>query len=443
MISLKHSVICSSLASVLAVCSLQAQAALGAVEAPGAQNALPAEQLSSGTVSITGPDVSFSESAENTAAADQTAGQSADQELLLSLDHGADAAFTSAFAELMTRLSAGAYVPTAEEAASALTAAEIADGQLKLVFSNERINELLSSQGVAEWTGLNSPVIVWMADYALDSSTLVSGEHMSAFASALNTQAADYNLRLMYPLMDLDDVTQVNESTVLSHNDQQLAAASARYGADYILAAAVTPAAEMVTVNWNLLDKNGSAVGNASLQGPSDEVAQMMAGDLARTLANYHGTSAVQSNGQDAAGDAQTPVLAAADSVDPFALGPYQGLVRVRISGVECLKDLDDIKRTLIIYGYEDSVAVTAMEGSEVIMAVPSNGDPAILDGTMARARDFTKEGPWTYRFLKSGGAAAAAPEAGTLGPRSSRTAGSVSPVRPAPLQPALPEDPA
>ncbi len=341
-----------------------------------------------------------------------------------------DAAFLQGFTDVTSRLSAGAFAPDITDAQEALEQARISADGLQLSFNLGTVDNLLKRQGVAAWQGLDNPVIVWMADYSLSDGSLVSGQNMSSFAQSLNQAAENFSLRLMYPLMDLDDVLRVNEAVVLSRNDAQLADASARYGADYILTAAVSGSADVISVKWNLLDKDGKQVGSASLDGVSTEVAQTMAGDVARTLAQ-----AVSGSTAAVAG-AQTPELADPRAGDPFALGPYQGLVRVRILGADNLADLAAIRRTLIIYGYEDSVAVSAVQGDSLIVEIPSNSDPAILDGTMARAQDFSKEGAWTYRWLKSAGASSGYGRNASIGAPRSASAGSVSKVRitPAPV---------
>lgn len=57
------------------------------------------------------------------------------------------------------------------------------------------------------------------------------------------------------------------------------------------------------------------------------------------------------------------------------------------------------MRRTLIIYGYDARVSVVGADGEGLIVEIPTSSDPAILDGTMARARDFTKLGAWHYAY--------------------------------------------
>ncbi|MBO8414805.1 MAG: DUF2066 domain-containing protein [Proteobacteria bacterium] len=422
-------------AAILAAISTQSSAALGAMGAVAAQSAVFASSAAANAAALqAGQDAMRAAEQENQEA---NAQENQNYAVQKPLSLGADEALSQSFTELLSSLSAGVFVPEAGEADRALAGASITADTITLTFDKAKVDELLNSQGIEAWQGLNTPIIVWMADESLTDKSLVDGEHFTYFAKALNNAAAGYQLRLMYPLMDLDDIMQVNEGTILSRNDAQLAAASVRYGADYILSAAVSDSDGALSVKWNLLDKNGTAVGGASLQGLPDETAQTVAGDLARSLMAVQsaraaggdsGALAQAENEQADPNAPQRPQYADPNAADVFALGPYQGLVRVKILGAGSLADLRKIKRTLIIYGYEDTVSVAAVEDNALILEIPSNSDPRILDGTMARANDFHKEGAWTYTWLKGSGTEARS--AGDIGPSTLRSAGSVSSVK-------------
>lgn len=424
-------------AAVLAAISTQSSAALGAMGAVAAQSAVFASSAAANAAALqAGQDAMRAAEQENQEA---NAQENQNYAVQKPLSLGADEALSQSFTELLSSLSAGVFVPEAGEADRALAGASISADTITLTFDKAKVDELLNSQGIEAWQGLDTPIIVWMADESLTDKSLVDGEHFTYFAKALNNAAAGYQLRLMYPLMDLDDIMQVNEGTILSRNDAQLAAASVRYGADYILSAAVSDSDGALSVKWNLLDKNGTAVGGASLQGLPDETAQTVAGDLARSLMAVQSAraagaeSGALAQAENGAAEAdpnapQRPQYADPNAADVFALGPYQGLVRVKILGAGSLADLRKIKRTLIIYGYEDTVSVAAVEDNALILEIPSNSDPRILDGTMARANDFHKEGAWTYTWLKGSGTEARS--AGSIGPSTLRSAGSVSQVK-------------
>ena len=87
---------------------------------------------------------------------------------------------------------------------------------------------------------------------------------------------------------------------------------------------------------------------------------------------------------------------------DVYELGPKDGFVRMSISEANSLFDIANIKKILISYGYESDVKIVAVHGHDLIIEIPTNSSPAILDGTMRNARDFKKIGSWQYTYLKS-----------------------------------------
>ncbi len=346
-----------------------------------------------------------------------------------SLSSGLDAALGEAYGELVSSLSAGSFYPEPGDADHALSSAVIAGGTVTLEFDEQRVRAQLRSQGVSAWQGTEQPVLVWMTDDSYSSVSLIDGPHLTAFARALNNAAGQVRLRLMYPILDLDDVTRVSPETVRSGSTAALAEASGRYGSDYILSAAVSAADDgMQTVVWRLLDKTGSSLAAASLQGPEQETAVTVAGDVARRLMNAAAEQGHVQAGDDTESDrVQYPD---ARSADAFELGPYQGLVRIRISGVNSLADLPAIRNALITYGYQDTMSVVAVDQDALILDVPTGSDPQILDGSLTRSSEFGKNGPWSYVWQQGSPAEAAGKGVGTLGPSALHSAGSVSAVR-------------
>lgn len=346
-----------------------------------------------------------------------------------SLSSGLDEALNEAYADLASSLSAGSFYPEPGDADQALRSASISGGTLTLEFDEERVRAQLRSQGVSAWQGLDNPILVWMADDSYSSHSLVDGSHLTAFALALNSAAEDFRLRLMYPLMDLDDVTRVNAETISSGSADTLAEASGRYGSDYILSAAVSSSDDgLLTVVWRLIDKNGSSLASASLQGINQETAATVAGDVARRLMNV-----AAEGGQTIAGDDSDGVRVQypdARTADAFALGPYQGLVRVRVAGVDSLADLPAIKRALVTYGYQDTVTVVAVDQDALIFDIPTGSDPLILDGSLARSSEFSKNGPWSYFWQDGKPTELSRMGVGTVGPAAMQSPGSVSQVR-------------
>ena len=151
-----------SLGSVLILVGSSSFAAVGAVEAEvsptsAVESALPANS------------------------APQTTTYQVEQEITTTVDD----ALLQGFSALTAKLSAGAYVPTMDDAGQALSVAELKEGKLALSFDKATLEELLSAQGVHAWQGLNNPIMVWMTDLSATVPSLISGQQMSPSLKAV------------------------------------------------------------------------------------------------------------------------------------------------------------------------------------------------------------------------------------------------------------------
>lgn len=311
----------------------------------------------------------------------------------LNLELKLDESILEAFKDLIAKRTLGSSLdPNYEDAALALNNLYEQNGTLVAEFSTQAVDDFINTQGLSVFDGLSNPILVWMVNYSDTASSLVSGENVTAFADALMQDAQSLNYRLMLPLMDLDDVQKVNVNTILMHNDALIAKASERYGCDYFLTMAVEDNNGLGTVKWNLYTKDATRLIGSDVSGVTSELATLTAGDIARTLASL--------SGNPKPGQAQEEVLAS--KVDIFDLGPGDGFVRMKIDNVQSLKDLKAIERSLVSYGYDAGYTIQGFDNGSLILEIETSSDPTILDGTMARARDFTKLDSWHYALNNS-----------------------------------------
>lgn len=295
------------------------------------------------------------------------------------------------YQSLCSQRSLGAYVPTSHaEAAESLKDYSFTSEGLNLVFDEEKVDQNIKSRGGTVFTGLEDPILVWMTSLQDGRNVLVSGENLTPYAKQLIEAAQeDYNYRLMFPLLDLEDVQKVSPNTVLSHNDQVLSQAAARYGSDYFLTLVVSESDGLGSVKWNLYTADAGRISGSEISGVSEELASLAAGDIARSLAALD----AREKGLDSKD--QGALLVSHRNV--FELGAGDGFVRVKIDNVQSLSDLRAMRRAIISYGYSSDVRIGGSDEGGLIVEIPTSSDPAILDGTMARAGNFTKLGPWHY----------------------------------------------
>ena len=274
-----------------------------------------------------------------------------------------------------------------------------ADGNLVLRFSLPMAENILKQGGITSWDGLSNPVLVWMV--GLDGTqtdsdlSLVSGQNLSDFAQAILQAAPDYKYRLMFPILDLEDMQKVNVNTVLDHQDQVLMQASKRYGADYFVAAAISsvPNESGVTLKWNLYNKDGIAIASSALSGLMDEVASLGAGDIARALMTFQQTLNQET---------QTTQIRV-NSADIDLLGPGEGFVRLRIGNVRSLEDIKKVRKAFVTYGFDGDVQVVGYDQGQFVIDVNTNSDATNLEGSMRHSGDFSYLAPWTFNFIGDG----------------------------------------
>lgn len=350
------------------------------------------------------PGFTFENQAQEQKAADGGTGNPNDQiqEVSVTMLTDFDAAVVEGFKSLESSLTLGmgrSTNLTIDDVAPALRSFTTdADGNLVLRFSVPMAQSIIKKKGTPSWNGLSNPILVWMA--GLDGSSggtnmsLVSGQNLSPFASAILGAAPEYKYRMIFPVLDIEEIQKVSVNTVLDHRDDVLAAASARYGADYFIAAAISsvPNESGMTFKWNLFYKDGTLIAQSAISGLMDEVAALGAGDIARALMTY------QSNQTES----DEPSALSKNNVDIDMIGPGDGYVRMRISNVRSLQDIKEIRNIFITYGFDGDTRVIGFDNGLLVFEVATNSEPDNLAATMRRSGEFKYLAPWTFDFVKN-----------------------------------------
>ena len=331
------------------------------------------------------------------------------------LDNGMDNAIVDAFVEATSQSAIDDTKSISIDVIkNAIDTLKITDNKLLVSFDDNKLQTILQNKGIATWSGLKDPVLVWFANVDENNLSVLNADGLNDFAVALNQASIKNNYNLMFPLMDLDDAQLVDAQTILSHSDNKLVKASKRYGTQFFVAGALEKNNETneYTVKWNVFDASGKALGNGQDSGTLDTASQDVSRQIAKVLMN------------NVAGDTQDPTQTATDTQDPNqqdtlaeenALGPVEGGVKVLFTGVDNVADYPKIRKALITYGYEADISVVGYNQSGVIFYIPTNSNPSILDGTLAHAGEFTKVAPWTYKYNHSLGQATTLQNTGSI----------------------------
>lgn len=307
-----------------------------------------------------------------------------------SLSDGVDAAITKGWLQVASSLTIdNLSTVSVDRAGQALSSVNINGSQIVVSFDEAKLRDQLTAGGHASWSGLKDPVLIWLAD--VQNGHIVGGGTDHEFAQALTTQARADSYELMFPLMDLDDVQAVTVNDVLMHKDEVVTKASLRYAPKFFIAGAVEHNSEQVSFKWNVYDEAGRNLGHGEQLGTQEEVVDSGAKDIAKTLmANVSADSSESASAEN---------TVSVTATDPLQLGPGSGFVRILITGVNNIQDVQNIKNSLITFGYEAASGVSAWRPEGAVFEVPTGASPAILDGTLAHASGFSKTGDWTYAY--------------------------------------------
>lgn len=176
-----------------------------------------------------------------------------------------NAVLPAAFQAMLVRLSGNSQVASLSNVADALknpgnylqAYAYHRDPQqgleVALTFSKAAVNQLLASANQAIWAATRPDVLVWLAVKTSQGTQLLNDDSQSPWVAAINEQAKDRGLPLLYPMLDISDDQALSAGDVLSLNDAKILQASARYVPDAVLAVAIdasNPA--QITSQWDL-----------------------------------------------------------------------------------------------------------------------------------------------------------------------------------------------
>ncbi len=343
--------------------------------------------------------------------------RSGTKEFVQDLDDGHDEAVLGAYLHAASELSVDPLTNASLDlAAAAIDGIDFGRGSITLTFDEQKLRESLLKQGTVIWDGLDNPVLVWMAAAESGVDNLVAGDNLTELAAKMMENAAAHKYRLMFPLLDLDDIQNISAAAVREHDNTAAAAAGSRYGADYIVRAASTlNDSGVMQLEWQVLDQNGRVLGEEVREGSLTTLAEDSAALIGRVLMQQAERQALA--GRDT--DQEEENVNYVSQLNLSELGPGDGFVRMVVTGIDNLRDYRRFAGLMVTYGFDEVRWAGRMPDGDVVEVV-TNSNPEILRGTMTRSGDFTSLSAWQFAF--SGSGARAVPE---------RLIGRADPTRP------------
>lgn len=107
--------------------------------------------------------------------------------------------------------------------------------ELLVQFDEGALNDSLTNQGLAIWGKERPSILVWLAHEQYQTRSIVSFEESPEYMSMLDKGAEFRGLPLLFPLLDLEDNSQISVSDVWGDFKEPIVNASSRYQADVLL----------------------------------------------------------------------------------------------------------------------------------------------------------------------------------------------------------------
>lgn len=234
---------------------------------------------------------------------------------------------------------------------------------INITFASSLINELLAGANIPVWDSNRPSVLVWMAlqDETGDRS-LLTADAQPQIIELIQNFAEQRGLPIIFPLLDFEDRRNLSEDQVWSLDQQAIAAASLRYGADSVLSGRLlfTAGGELVG-RWQFTFQDQAEL----FDGFNEELQAYLYDPLDRVtnqLASYFAIVPETSN---------------------------QQTVRLRVEGIKNLTAYSALLSYVSNLGLVETVATAELDGERLELELALVGDADQLFELIALDRDL------------------------------------------------------
>ncbi len=228
---------------------------------------------------------------------------------------------------------------------------------LHIQFDPQGVKQLLDQMGVQYQPTTHTQTLVLLATQNGSQRQLVGETGSTALQTSLQNLAKQRNIPLVWPILDLQDLQNINVNQVWSLNAPSATKIAARYGANNILEGWILPAANGSWQSSWLLVANGKTITWTFTGKSSDEIFSLLLNQLASVTTNPNKSAASNSGNQT------------------FIL---------RISNVNGLNDYEAVVKYLRSLAPVTSVDVASVESSDLIVNVTVAGDIDSLNNALS-----------------------------------------------------------
>lgn len=159
---------------------------------------------------------------------------------------------------------------------------------LEVRFDGAALERLLTERGLPVWGASRPGLLVWLAAVQHGQRVIAGGDEGRGLVATLERVAEERGLRLVFPVMDLEDRSAVNFADLAGGFHEPVLRASERYSTHHVVAAYVQPRGSGWTGRWRLFGQEFREEHEArgdTLEEALDEGLQGLADLLGRRLA--------------------------------------------------------------------------------------------------------------------------------------------------------------
>lgn len=228
-----------------------------------------------------------------------------------------------------------------------------------LQFAPEPVDELLRKAGLPVW-GANRPLLmVWLAKEQDGNVGIVNETSHPELVASLRTEAKRRGVLLQFPLLDLEDLGAISADQVWRLDGLALAAASARYPVDAVLAGRVT---ELTDGRW---------LGSWRLSA-----------DESRTNIDIEGVSREAYLGRGV--DAVATALAARYAAPVGEAGLQQAQLQLEVAGIDEFQDYAGVLSYLQRLDQVRDVDLIEVQADRLLLRLRADGGAQYLQRLLA-----------------------------------------------------------
>ena len=214
---------------------------------------------------------------------------------------------------------------------------------LRIEFEPSSIAQLVRQAGYPVWGSNRPSVLLWVAESDGAERRVLAEQEQSDVAVALNTQARQRGLPLLYPILDLEDTSKLSTAEVWGAFMGRIENASRRYSPDAVMTGRIQKDQEQWTGTW-AWSIEGKWVSYSNVAFNANDLVAEVIDKLADALAAR------------------------------YAIDSSRGSLMVRVEAVDSLNSYASVTRYLESLAPVLDSAVLEVIGSEILFRLSTEG---------------------------------------------------------------------